>query len=102
MFRQWRAGKFTKPPVQRRRGGGGGVGVKKAYTAEDAPATRGIQCYLNKNLTGPLVLVGCEVAGDGVLSNAIPRLEKGDTIFVVKVDNLWQSVVTFQTTADCT
>ena len=91
-------------PVSAATGVGGAI--FPAIAAQDAPASNLIRMAVTTGSSGEsfLALVNCEIVGTGVLNSAIPRLEQGDKIYVVEDANAqsgWRSVMTFQSTIDC-
>lgn len=88
----------------------------RAQTTEDAPAGNEISVRVYDPITGVLDPVGagakytdavlCDISGGSNLNEAVPRLENGDNITVIKsvdVQGLeeWYCVTTFQASEDC-
>jgi hypothetical protein len=82
-----------------------GTVLRKAFVSGEAEVSPIIDCFLDVDSTGEEITVLCEIAGGANLSEAIPRLEDGDLIYVIPdtdTEGGWRSVMTFQATADCT
>lgn len=78
-------------------------GIHKAYVRVEpvntSPPT--VECYLDRDVFGDQITVRCYIAGGMWLTEATPRLIDGNIIFVVKIDDEWWCVTTFQATEDC-
>ena len=75
---------------------------RAAYCVDDAPTQNVIPCYLDEFETGEVVDVWCSIMGaPGNLNEAIPRLEAGGLIFIIKYNGLWWCSTVFQSSEDC-
>ncbi len=86
-----------------------GTELRKAYAINDATATDTIKVRLDFDLSGSdSATAFCHIVGGNHLNAAIPRLEQSDLFYVAwdkslfgGVSSGWRSVMTFQSTVDC-
>ena len=64
----------------------------KAYITEDAGSTSWIRC----NINGKPQIAHCSIMGCRELNEALPRLQKGEWMIVIEIDNKWMSTMVFQ------
>jgi len=71
--------------------------ARLAYCKDAAGADDTIDCYLDKNTTGTVISVKCNISGGTALDKAIRRLKIGDPLLVEKVGATWYAIEGFQT-----
>jgi hypothetical protein len=79
----------------------GGEAPHYAFCKNDASTGTTITCYLDTDATGEEITVYCSMCRASNLNAAVPRLQDGDRISVIKIDGYWRSLQTFIGTEDC-